>query len=184
LTLALGLPQLGADFSADDDTLIIRQLEPETPNPALPTGTIKTFLLAGERLPASTDWLIEEPDVLPSYSRYNKLMGDMSSLYQALQNGQFYLPTENGTAFQLTSTTRQWHELPALFWWQLLFGMGGAMTGILLWSSRQSSRATIFYALSGLGYLLFAPAAAVYSTRELIIDGELFRLLSIVNHFG
>ncbi|WVM92566.1 hypothetical protein ULG90_24525 [Halopseudomonas pachastrellae] len=38
--------------------------------------------------------------------------------------------------------------------------------------------ATRSFALSGLGYLLASSTAAVYSTRELFIDGELFRILS------
>ena len=60
----------------------------------------------------------------------------------------------------------------------------GVMTAAIVLALGKKSHATLLYALTGLGYLIFAPAAAVYSTRELALEGAVFRALSIVNHFG
>jgi len=49
---------------------------------------------------------------------------------------------------------------------------------------RRGAWETRFLALSGVGLMVSAFPAAVYSTRELAIDGGLFTLLSQVNHAG
>jgi signal transduction histidine kinase len=127
---------------------------------------------------------IEEPDTLPSYAEFNQLMQDQQALFLASQKNVLSLITSDRQIIPLQTTSRPMMSLPALFWFQLFVGVGGALTGALVWASRRRDPAAILYALTGVGYLIFAPAAAIYSTRELIISGELFRILSAINHFG
>src|SRR5690606_1287377 len=137
-----------------------------------------------EIIPARAILLIEEPDVLPTYAQYNRFMVWQSQLAQAAEAQQLVVHADDGREFLVVTAPRPLTSLPAMFWLQLLFGIGGALTGALVWSTRRRHIPAQLYALTGVGYLIFAPAAAIYSTRELMLGGELFRLLSLLNHFG
>src|SRR5690606_15025377 len=60
----------------------------------------------------------------------------------------------------------------------------GFWTGAWVWSLRRRDPACLMFALSGAGLMISALPAAIYSTRELAIEGELFTLLSALNHAG
>ncbi len=187
LALALKLPWTGLSFSPSDDNLLqVHAIHPHSPNSHWQTDTrIQALVAAGHTIPATASLLIEEPDMLPSYSQYNELMQHNRQLNNALANGQLTALTSEGETLPLhAANSRPLGSLPWLFWLQLAFGVGGALTGAIVWGARLRDKAACLYAMTGLGYLIFAPAAAIYSTRELLIPGELFRLLSIVNHFG
>lgn len=139
---------------------------------------------SGTTIPFSSALFIDEPDTLPTHEEFNDLMRSQQQLFTASKNGQLLLITEDQQYIPLQTVNRSIADLPVLFWFQLFVGVGGALTGALVWASRRSDMATILYGLTGVGYLIFAPTAAIYSTRELIICGELFRALSAINHFG
>jgi hypothetical protein len=111
-------------------------------------------------------------------------MKTQSILAAAAQHNQLSLIMADQQFIHVQTSQRPLDTLPLLFWFQLFVGVSGALTGALVWSSRRLDSATMLYALTGLGYLIFAPAAAIYSTRELIIDGDTFRALSSINHLG
>ncbi len=187
LTLALKLPWTGLTFVITDDNLFqVQAIHPHSPNSHWQAGThIQTLMASGQAIPATASLLIEEPDMLPSYSQYNELMQHNQQLFNAMTAGQLAaVTTEGDTIPLLVADHRPLGSLPWLFWLQLAFGVGGALTGAIVWGARLRDKAACLYAMTGLGYLIFAPAAAIYSTRELLISGELFRLLSMVNHFG
>jgi signal transduction histidine kinase len=143
------------------------------------------FIQAGDQtISLSQNLFMEEPDTLPTYAQFNSLMQDQQQLFVASENKNLYLITDTGDSISLQTSKRPISNLPGLFWFQLLVGVGGALTGALVWASRQRDLAAILYGLTGVGYLIFAPAAAIYSSREFIINGELFRALSAINHFG
>lgn len=145
---------------------------------------LKILQAGREQIALSESLFMEEPDILPSYLQFNTLMQEQQQLFLASKDNQLALVGEDGALIALQTTNRPIDNLPGLFWFQLFVGVGGALTGALVWASRRNDTAAILYALTGVGYLIFAPAAAIYSTRELIIDGELFRMLSAINHFG
>ncbi|MDO3387523.1 hypothetical protein QWI17_16900 [Gilvimarinus sp. SDUM040013] len=181
--LATSLPSTNAQFYTEDGGLY---WQPNTTgvNQGLPAGKIHAFDTGTVELIADPVWLIEEPDVLPDYHSFNLLFAQQSALHHAAIQQNLSIVMTDGSKHTLITQARDWNQLPGMFWLQLLFGIGGAMTGILVWSGRRTDLAARLYALTGIGYLIFAPAAAIYSTRELIINGELFRILSTANHFG
>ena len=184
---ALSLPWTGISWSAHPDGgLSIQQVDPRSPNAGtLSVGTrISAFQAGEQQIDADAVLLIEEPDVLPLYAEYNQLMDHSRLLAAAAGNANLSLITDSGDLLPLATDTRPLHSLPLLFWLQVAFGMIGAMTGAIVWSVRLRSLPAVLYFMTGIGYLIFAPAAAVYSTRELLIDGDLFRTFSIINHFG
>jgi signal transduction histidine kinase len=184
IAMALQAPWAGIEFNVIDNRIEILGSSVASPNPNLPHFKAKDFVAANEIIPASAVLLIEEPDVLPSYEQYNQFIAWQRQLTQAAQTQQLTVRAEDGREFLLATAPRPLASLPLMFWLQLFFGAGGALTGALVWSTRRHSISAQLYALTGVGYLIFAPAAAIYSTRELMLDGELFRFLSVLNHFG
>ncbi|MFN3586974.1 MAG: ATP-binding protein [Moraxellaceae bacterium] len=185
---ALAMPRLGLDLEpAEDGSLRITAVAADSPNRErlAPGDAIRAFLLAESPLESRADLLIDEPDVLPTFADYNALMTDQEALAQALAANQLAVTLTNGRELVLTTREAHLHDLPLLFWFQLFVGIGGAITGLLVWTlGPAGSGATRLYALTGFGYLIFAPAAAIYSTRELALPGDVFRALSVTNHFG
>lgn len=195
--LALHLPWLGLTikYNPTNDRWQLIHVDPLSSNQRTIDEHLQkkalTFPVAvqgfqvGDKPQLLTDVLfIEEPDTLPTYAQFNQLMQDQQALFRASERGELSLILHDGQRIAVQTTTRPLTSLPVLFWFQLFVGVGGALTGALVWASRRRDPAAILYALTGVGYLIFAPAAAIYSTRELIINGELFRTLSALNHFG
>jgi signal transduction histidine kinase len=75
-------------------------------------------------------------------------------------------------------------DLPARFWIQIACGLGGLLISAWIWALRQGDMGARLFGLSGLGLFLSATAAAVYSSREVALDGALFQALSLTNHLG
>jgi len=186
LATALSLPWTGLSWQAQEHGLLISAVSRQSPNSAhVASGTVITHFAAGQQIIAADPvLLIEEPDILPSYQDYNLLMEHNRHLLAAAKQGELQAITDNGERVTVQVGKRPLRSLPGLFWLQLAFGVIGALTGVIVWSVRIGNLPASLYLLTGVGYLIFAPAAAVYSTRELLIDAELFRALSIINHFG
>lgn len=145
---------------------------------------VVAFIAGGEQIAASPELTVEDPDAIAGWAEYRSMMAAQSTLAAALADGSISMVLADGRTLELQASQRHLADLPLMFWLQLLFGVGGALTGTLVLAARPVDRATQLYFLTGLGFLIFAPAAAIYSTRELVLDGELFRLLSLTNHFG
>ncbi len=185
---ALATPRLGLVLQpAEDGSLRVAAIDSDSPNRGrLAAGDRISALLAGDaRLPVRAELLIEEPDVLPTFDAYNALMADQQQIAKALAANRLGVALADGREIMLATREAHLHDLPLLFWFQLFVGVGGVITGLLVWAlGPAGSAATRLYALTGFGYLIFAPAAAIYSTRELALAGDVFRALSVTNHFG
>ena len=131
--------------------------------------------------------LTEEPDVLPDDSTISSLFERQSTLFQTIAANEVMVQWEAaGQTGQsiVTPVQRPWLTLPAMFWFQLGVATLGCLIAAWVWVLRQHDCAARIFGLSGLMFPVFAMAAAIYSTRELAISGELFARLSLVNHFG
>jgi signal transduction histidine kinase len=175
--LALSIPCTTPRIQQSADTLVIA---PSSTHAALP---IVAFNTPSGQIPALPVLMVEEPDVLPSYAAFNQLMQQHRQLAQASQHDALWALTAQGPQRVFTHA-RQGSDLPFLFWFQLLVGAAGALTGAAIYAFSINNAATRYYALTGLGYLLFAPSAAIYSTRGFFLQGDVFRVLSAINHFG
>ncbi|MDP2228901.1 MAG: ATP-binding protein [Moraxellaceae bacterium] len=184
---ALATPRLGLTLGLDSNGgIVVRAVENGGPNSSrVKTGDVLTAFGPDMALVARAELLIEEPDTLPSFADYNAFLHDQNTLAEALHTGTLVVQVNNAGTVALATRPARLGDLPFLFWFQLFVGAGGVLTGVLVWALGPSgSIATRLYALTGLGYLVFAPAAAIYSTRELALEGGMFRLLSVTNHFG
>jgi two-component system, NarL family, sensor histidine kinase DevS len=132
------------------------------------------------------DWL-EEPDFLDTWAEEDAFYARQDSLTAILRGPTVALTVQRaGTELTapLTPVARPLRALPLIFWLQLLFGASGMIIGAWVWALRPADWGPRVYAITGACFLIFANAAAVYSTRELAMPSELFHALSRINHFG
>ncbi|MFZ5757409.1 MAG: sensor histidine kinase [Pseudomonadota bacterium] len=191
IALALSAPGTGLSLVPAADATDGIGLEVTAAGGAAETAGLKAgdrivaFIAGNERVPARHELVVEDPDGIPGWPEYRAMMAAQTALAAALDNGgHLGVVLADGRELQLQATQRHPGDLPVMFWLQLLFGVGGALTGTLVLAARPADRATRLYFLTGIGFLIFAPAAAVYSTRELVLSGDVFRALSLANHFG
>lgn len=180
--LALKAPLLGIQLEADNEEgLRVVSVSKDSPNlTQIAAGSRITFL---HDIMLDGDLLVEEPDQLEQWTRYNGLIDKLNRLYSALDN-ESVLAVVDGEPVQLNTRKRQLTDLPFLFWFQLIIGSAGFLTAAGVFAYRPRNRAALHFLLAGTGLLTFSCAAAVYSTRELVMSGTLMQTLSIVNQFG
>jgi len=156
-------------------------------------GPSAGVLAAGDRLKAladsdmllQSDDLIEEPDAYSLYRDYNAFFARQDKLYSALSQPRVVLQLDDGRVEQVIPyPSRPISALPLLFWYQLICGAMVFLAGMGILAFRPREQVTFFYALTGFGLMLASSSAAIYSTRELAMAGELFYRLSLINQFG
>lgn len=174
--LACHAPQLTPSIQVNDQRLSL--------NINATVQPIDYFLTAHTKIAADVSLALEEPDVLPSYVELNHFFQQQNLLTQAANQQDLIVVTDQQQQIKISATNRKITDLPIMFWFQLFVGVAGALTGAAIYAFSTPNAATRYYALTGIGYLLFAPSAAIYSSRELILNGDIFRVLSSINHFG
>ncbi|WP_163852323.1 sensor histidine kinase [Pseudooceanicola aestuarii] len=80
--------------------------------------------------------------------------------------------------------SRPLSDLPGVFWVQIAVGLVAVVVGGWVMALRRSDRAVQMFVLAGVGLMLSAYAAALYSTRELALPQGLFTFASRVNYTG
>jgi signal transduction histidine kinase len=176
IELALSFPRPVPAISGQKEQLVII-------NPQNTAQVIQYFITPSGAIPAHADLAIEEPDNLPSAPAYRQFMQQQNQLGDALQQQQLTAHAE-GQPIAIRAHSRRPGDLPFLFWFQLIAAIGGAITGLAVFAFSKRSIATLCYALTGIGYALATLCAALYSTRDLILNGQLFDILSSLNHLG
>ncbi|MDT2021265.1 hypothetical protein [Methylocella sp. CPCC 101449] len=182
LMIVLREPWIGLTLSDDSagDTVQI--------NEVYSTGPVGKKAKPGDRLvaiasAASTDAsialragdIIEEPDVIDSYGAVRAFFAKQTQLADLLKSGAvvLYLAREAAepAVVTLVPMPRPVTSLPSAFWVQLTTGLGSLLIGAWVVAMRPQDVPTRFFALSGAMIMLSAFPAAIYSSRELAIDG-------------
>lgn len=192
LWLAVNRPWMGLSLSIDDNgQVVVREVQREDLPVALQPG-VRLDSLSGpgmeDALAIGALDLLEEPDTLDTYSDLNAFRDRQTALNRAISVGQVELgvTSADGDSASIEITplgSRPVWALPFEFWLQLGVGGAGVLLGGWVWALRREE-ASAYFALSGLGLMLSASSAAIYSTRELALDAGLFRLLSAGNYTG
>lgn len=191
LQAATQRPWLGVDLAIDEAGGVRMMTQPKVfPQPA--NGLWRVVALRGERGQEATirpGDLVDEPDTLPTYSEMRAFFERQSYLNQLQRGSSVELDViddaGNKRQFLISlSPQRPTSDLPAAFWVQLSVGLSSFLIGGWVWTLRRHDLATGLFALASFGILCFTFPAALYSTRELAIDGTLFHALSIMNHGG
>jgi two-component system, NarL family, sensor histidine kinase DevS len=141
--------------------------------------------VASEMLSLTIDALdlIEEPGEIDSREELTRFFQRQDMLTSILAEDQIRL-TRGDQVSIITVQDPDWLHLPALFWIQVIVGMGALVISGWIWSLRSRDLAAQLFMLSGVATLLFTFAAAIYTTRELALPAGLFRILRSINEFG
>ena len=189
IQLAISRPWLGVTFAADETGAIHA-----APAPGLDrslTGPAQVTALRGNdghRVAIEAGDLIEEPDTLATYADMRHFFARQSALVGLVSGQSVSIEAMDGNALRQTRVSparmRPISDLPPAFWVQMLVGLSSFLIGGWVWALRRDDPAARLFALASLGILVFTFPAALYSTRELALDGGLFRGLSVMNHGG
>lgn len=187
--LALQPQWLGMSLTPDARATALRidGLAPSHPNAVkLSSGDKITGLINGhgeaQELPPRV--ILEDPDVLPSYTELEAFFHQQSTLTLTLQTPPLQLTLADGQTVSVKAIDRFPSTLPLYFWWQVLIGFACFAIGAGVWAFRRDQAAAQLLFISSIGALGFTGLSAVYSSRELALDGDLFRLLLITTHFS
>jgi signal transduction histidine kinase len=177
LGVALSLPQSNLDFAAVDDQLVVRLASKDQQRVSgFSSGS-------GDFMAASGDLIIEEPDVLPTVTEYHDLLMRIDTLDRWATQSGLSAKTDQGE-IDLIFEQRRISDLPFLFWLQLICSLIALVICALVWIPGKLSSGMLGFLITGLGYAIYASAAAIYSTRNLLIGHDLFFNLSLLNLFG
>lgn len=187
---ALNLPWLGLTLQPDENG-DVSVLAAGGPAASIPAGARLLGLRAvggGDAVPVTAGDLLEEPDVVADYVEMDAFFARQSALAAPLHAPQVIIEWQSGDAPRVATPVeplaRPWSALPGAFWFQLAVAVSGCLIAGWVWALRPGDWGARMFAITGLSFPVFALPAAVYSTREIAIDGNLFQALSALNHFG
>lgn len=185
--LATDQPWLGLRLAYDANAEAAVVVKSEGPAAGIPTGTALRGLATdeGEFRFVATDFIIEPDGVLPTYEVYDTFLERQARL-AALQAAEtvVFVDLDGGRWNVRPEASRPAVTLPTEFWVQLAVGAIAWLIAAGVWAFRRRDSAARYLLLSGACTCLFAPTAAVYSTRELGLDEGLLRVLSDLNFLG
>nr|WP_306263417.1 ATP-binding protein [Pararhizobium sp. IMCC3301] len=178
--LFLGVVLLGIALSIASILVALSQPQLDLPVGAVPARVGDIEIIASD--------LVEEPDQLGSYAAIQEFRERQTLIRAELDRQQlsirYLLP--DGTIEQNNFQVRQRDlaDLPWTFWFQLGVGLVSLFIGGWVISLRRDDWGARMFALTALFVPVFANAAAIYSTRQIALDGALFQILSGINAFG
>ncbi|HHX90653.1 MAG TPA: histidine kinase, partial [Paracoccus sp.] len=156
----------------------------EQPGAGIPASVSSLVTISGQdgrRIQLTSQDLMEEPDALETYADMRAFFARQDEIAAILRHGPvglevaFLGETQSYSVFP--KRQRPVSSLPPAFWMQIGVGLAGFWIGAWIWALRRGEWATRFLLLAGAGLMISAFPAAVYSTRELALPGELFRVL-------
>ncbi|TVP74944.1 MAG: hypothetical protein EA353_14790 [Puniceicoccaceae bacterium] len=158
------------------------------PSAAIPPGTRLVSVESGdERIELLSLDLTTEPDgAMGTFSTYREFLERQSRLARIQASPEICFMSDTGETFIVHPhlSGRPLRNLPPDFWVQCLVGLVAWLVSAAVFAFRQGDSAARYLLLSGAATLLFAPAAAVYTTRELAVPGALLQWASDLNFFG
>ena len=131
----------------------------------------------------------EDPHFVATYPEMQQFFIKQSQIYQLMsQHQQIFLQSgdhSSSTPYPVNiQPKRKLRDLPFEFWFQLAVSSIGFLLGCWIWALRPNEIAPRVFALLNAAYPVFAFSAAIYSTRDLALNAELFRVLVAINTGG
>jgi signal transduction histidine kinase len=138
----------------------------------------------GVMIPLQATLAIEEPDFLPDWAAYNALMDAQRQAHAAVAEGGAHVLLADGAELRIEFRARTPADLPLNFWMQAFFGLIALSVGFGVWAFRPRTRETAILLVTAIGYGAGIWSAALYSTRDLFMPADMFRIASVINHGG
>ncbi|PIU17590.1 MAG: histidine kinase [Gallionellales bacterium CG08_land_8_20_14_0_20_59_87] len=188
--LALQSPWLGVRFGLSDAGKEVVVVAVAEGRDEIPEGAVAQRLLGrdGAGIELQPMDIIEEPDFYDTYAEMDVFFARQARLDAILRSGEVRLQwqTEDSSAGEtiLFPGKRPLRDLPWVFWSQIIAGFASLLIAGWVYLLRPQDWGARMFALTGLAFPFATSSAALYSTRELALPEELFRQLSMLNHFG
>lgn len=183
--MALSTPRLGLDLAPAADGGVVVERDAAS---ALKGDRLLSISVGDSTFLPLSDDLIEEPDVIDSFPGRDRFMERQQALASLLANDavELRLRHADGAERRIAIAPRPARigDLPFGFWFQVGVGFGGLLISAWVWAMRPGDWAAGMFALTGFAMLVFTHAAAIYSTRELALGAEMFRVLAGANYVG
>lgn len=188
---ALQMPWLGVQLAPTPaGGVTVAQVTAGGPAARLPAATLLTAVSRTDstgRLALEATDLIEEPDFFDEFVQMNAFFARQALLADLLTAPLVLHGTTasgNTIAVPVVPADRPLSSLPVPFWFQIIVSCAGFLLASWVWALRPGDWGARLFAVTGLAFPMFALPAAIYSTRELALDADVFRALSIGNHGG
>lgn len=171
--LALQPPWLGLKLGPNPQGNGAIVLAAKGPGHAVPPGTVIVNIAGGaDSLALESFDLITEPDgMMGDYATYRRFLERQDRLARIQASEEILLTNAAGLTFTIRPGRdgRPITTLPPDFWVQVAVGLIAWLVSAAVFAFRPGETATRYLLLSGLATLVFSPAAAVYTTRELAV---------------
>lgn len=126
---------------------------------------------------------LEEPDIVATRTELQEFFARQRTITEILFSPEAQLVAQSGESIPITI-----HDEPIPgrlnFWVQLFVGNIGLLVGAAVLAFQRSNIGARHLFVTGLGLSLSASAAAIYSARPLSLYGDVFQILSTLNHLG
>ncbi|MDH5485503.1 MAG: ATP-binding protein [Gammaproteobacteria bacterium] len=186
--LATTHPWMGLEFVPDEAGVKISYVAEDSPAHRAglqPGDAVKRLSLSdGRTIDLQAADLMIEPDDHALYSNYLAFFDRQSEIYTFLLQENITLTTPVGDYLLSPLDSRPISQLSFFFWFQLFCAYSIVVMGVLVWAYSQEEIASRLYVLAAMGMLVTILPSAIYTTRELALDGHLFNLLSRTNQLG
>ncbi len=144
---------------------------------------MKIFSESAEMSLSETDF-ISEPGELTEYKKFNLFFERQDQIHQIVSSAHQIKASDASAHYSLVRRERHVNDLPALFWIQVIVGLGGFIISGWIWSLKSKDLPAYFFFLSGLSMCLSALTSAVYTTRNLFLPKNIFLVLEYINAWG
>jgi signal transduction histidine kinase len=184
-------PWLGVTLRVSDegDKLLVAHLAPHLgQRMAMGSQVLRVASASGTTVDLAVTDLIEEPDFFDTYPEMAQFFARQSKLASLLRDGPVTLdwldPLGRAGQTVIALQTRRLVSLPGTFWFQMGVGFAALLMASWVFLLRPAYWGTRLFALTGLTFSVATSSAAIYSSRELALPGDVFRALSSINHGG
>ena len=184
-------PWLGVTLRVSDegDKVLVADLAPHLGHHmVIGSQVLRIASASGTTMDLAVTDLIEEPDFFDTYPEMAQFFARQSQLALLLRDGPvtFFLRDSLGRDRQIVVAlqARPLASLPGIFWFQMAVGFAALLMASLVFLLRPGYWGTRLFALTGLTFSVATSSAAIYSSRELALQGDVFRALSSINHGG
>ncbi|MBK6707551.1 MAG: ATP-binding protein [Sphingomonadales bacterium] len=190
LHAAISRPALGVVFTADQSGAV--RVAPAPGDDQATISASRVIAIRGNNgrtFAIEAGDLIEEPDTLATYADMRRFFARQTALTDIIDGKSVGIVVidETGSTRETAVSSeprRPIRDLPSAFWVQVAVGLLSFLIGGWVWALRRDDPAAGLFALASFGIMVFTFPAALYSTRELAIDGSLFYALSATDHGG
>ncbi|WP_431777892.1 hypothetical protein [Ottowia caeni] len=188
VSIALKTPWMGLKLSpGDQETVVVTASRLD----GIPAGATLLAIARPrhEAIALKAEDVMEEPDMLPTYARLEEFLARQNTIATMLQGSVVELQWRAGpgTPAQTSTVTpreRALSHLPLLFWFQIGVSVAGCLIACWIWVLRPGEWGARMFGVTGLMFPVFVMPAAIYSTRELALPGDLFQWLGQLNYLG